>query len=372
MYVCGITPYDATHLGHAFTYVTFDLINRVWRDLGIEVKYAQNVTDVDDPLLERAGNTDIAWEDLARSETDLFRSDMEALRVVAPDSYLSVSESMPVIEQALVGLRERGRIYQVEDEHPDWYFSFEGAPGFGDESHMDLEHMLSLFAERGGDPDRAGKRHRLDALVWRQARPGEPSWDSPLGRGRPGWHIECAAIACDSLGVGIDVQGGGSDLVFPHHEMCAAQALAMTGTQFARAFVHSSMVGLDGEKMSKSKGNLVKVSQLLRGGADPMAIRLALLSHHYRTDWDWTSRDLSGADERLALWREANTGLTSVDFAPAHAQMRDLLRDDLHADIALNVIDQWARESLEARTDALGARAQMAQATDLLLGVALA
>lgn len=371
MYVCGITPYDATHLGHAFTYLTFDLVNRVWRDLGLDVRYTQNVTDVDDPLLERAQATGVRWDDLATSEIDLFRSDMEALRILAPDSYLSVTESLPVIEDFLAGLRDQGQIYQIEDEHPDWYFSFENRDGFGSESHLDPTQMLAVFAEHGGDPDREGKRHRLDALVWRQERAGEPSWESRLGRGRPGWHVECTAIACASLGTRIDVQGGGSDLIFPHHEMCAAQGLAATGEPFARAFVHSGMVGLDGEKMSKSKGNLVKVSQLLAQGAHPMAIRLALLAHHYRTDWEWTPNDLAEAEKRLSLWQEACKGTTSVDFHTTAEEIRGCLRGDLHADLALDAIDRWAGASLDASADAPEARAQMAQMADLLLGVTL-
>ena len=372
LYVCGITPYDATHMGHAFTYLTFDLVNRVWRDLGINVRYAQNVTDVDDPLLERAAETGQNWEDLAASEIDLFTSDMEALRILPPDFYLSVTESMPTILEYLATLRNTGQIYQIGGEYPDWYFSFEGKPGFGEESHLTEEQMIPVFADHGGDPARPGKRHPLDALVWRQARPGEPAWDSDLGRGRPGWHIECAAIACSTLGTDIDVQGGGADLVFPHHEMCAVQARAVTGEPFAKVYVHSAMVGLDGEKMSKSKGNLVKVSQLTSVGADPMAVRLALLARHYRTDWEWTSQGLEEADRRLDLWRHAAQGATSVDFAPVAHEVRACLYDNLHADMALSAIDRWAYESLAAIADHPGARDQMARTADLLLGVAVA
>ena len=372
LYVCGITPYDATHMGHAFTYLTFDLVNRVWRDLGIAVKYAQNVTDVDDPLLERAAQTGQNWEELAAGEIDLFSSDMEALRIIPPDFYLSVSESMPMILEDLDTLRDTGQIYQIDDEYADWYFSFEGRPGFGDESHLTEEEMIPVFADHGGDPDRAGKRHPLDSLVWRLARPGEPAWESDLGRGRPGWHIECAAIACTTLGTGIDIQGGGADLVFPHHEMCAVQAQAVTGEPFASAYVHSAMVGLDGEKMSKSMGNLVKVSQLVKAGVDPMAVRLALLAHHYRADWEWTTQALKDANERLDLWRQAFHGTTAVDFSLAAHEVRTYLRNNLHADKALSVIDNWAYESLDETGDHPGARAQMAATADLLLGVTVA
>ena len=372
LYVCGITPYDATHLGHAFTYLTFDLVNRVWRDLGIPVTYAQNITDVDDPLLERAAQTGQDWEELAAGEIALFGSDMEALRIIPPDFYLSVSESMPTILEYLYDLLDKGQIYQIDDEYADWYFSFEGRRGFGDESHLSEEEMIPVFAEHGGDPDRPGKRHPLDSLVWRQARPGEPAWDSDLGRGRPGWHIECAAIACSTLGTDIDIQGGGADLVFPHHEMCAIQAQVVTGEPFARAYVHSAMVGFDGDKMSKSKGNLVKVSQLVQAGADPMAVRLALLAHHYQTDWEWMPRCLEGAQERLDLWRHAAQGTTSVDFSLTAHEVRTYLRNNLHADKALSIIDRWAYESLDAAADHAGARDQMVLMADVLLGVAVA
>ena len=372
LYVCGITPYDATHMGHAFTYLTFDLVNRVWRDMGISVKYAQNITDVDDPLLERAALTGQDWEELAAGEIALFGSDMEALRIIPPDFYLSVSESMPTILDYLDDLRDKDQIYQIDDEYADWYFSFESIPGFGEESHLSTTDMIPVFADHGGDPDRPGKHHPLDALVWRQARPGEPAWESDLGRGRPGWHIECAAIACSTLGTDIDIQGGGADLVFPHHEMCAIQAEAVTGRPFAKAYVHSAMVGLDGDKMSKSKGNLVKVSQLVRSGADPMAVRLALLTHHYRADWEWTPQTLADAQQRLDLWKRAANGSTSVDFSPAARKVRTHMRNNLHADKALSIIDRWAYESLDATGDHVGARDQMARTADLMLGVAVA
>jgi len=372
MYVCGITPYDATHMGHAFTYLTFDEVNRVWRDLGLDVSYVQNVTDVDDPLLERAAATVVDWRDLAESEVSQFATDMQALRIISPDSYVSVSESMPVIEEFLTGLADAGRIYQIEADHEDWYFSFDDSPDFGQESHLDPTSMLAIFAERGGDPDREGKRHPLDALVWRQSRPGEPRWRSRLGTGRPGWHVQCTAIAQHALGATIDVQGGGSDLIFPHHEMCAAQGRAATGAPFARAFVHSAMVGLDGEKMSKSKGNLVKVRDLTAAGVDPLAIRLVLLAHHYRSDWEWTDLLLAQAQHRLAAWRSAAQGVTSADATQAIEGMRAFLRQDLRTDRALTLVDSWAQACELATTDHPGARRQMADAVDALLGVTIA
>ena len=267
LYVCGITPYDATHLGHAATYLAFDTLVRLWRDRGLPVDYVQNVTDIDDPLLERANRDGEDWTVVAERETALFREDMTALRVLPPTSYVGAVEAMDEIADFVVRLVEAGAAYRVDD---DVYFSVAAAEHFGQVSGFDTATMLGLAAERGGDPDRAGKKDPLDPLLWLAARPGEPARDSPLGRGRPGWHVECSAIALNRLGDAFDVQGGGSDLVFPHHEMSAAHAEARTGTgPFARAYVHGGMVGLDGEKMSKSRGNSVFVSRLGYEGVGP-------------------------------------------------------------------------------------------------------
>jgi L-cysteine:1D-myo-inositol 2-amino-2-deoxy-alpha-D-glucopyranoside ligase len=364
MYVCGITPYDATHMGHAATYVAFDILNRVWRDAGAEVRYVQNVTDVDDPLLERATATGERWEDLAHREIDLFHADMTALRVLPPSHYVGVVESIPLIAQHVEQLQRSGAGYDVES---DLYFAADSAEGFGSVSRYDAETMLALFAERGGDPGRAGKKDPLDWLLWRGERPGEPAWDSPVGRGRPGWHVECSAIAMHYLGVPIDVQGGGSDLVFPHHEMCAAQATAASGEPLATAYVHAGMVGYEGEKMSKSRGNLVFVSKLLAAGADPMAIRLALLGHHYRTDWEWTAADLETAEARLRSWRAAVARSAAADAGPLLAAVRSHLADDLDARSALEAFDRWAASDGNDAT----APALATAVADTLLGVAL-
>ena len=372
MYVCGITPYDATHLGHANTYVAFDLLNRAFRDSGLDVVYTQNVTDVDDPLLERADATGVNWEELAAGQTELFRADMEALNVIPPDHYIGAVESIPLVVDLIGRLTEAGLVYPVDDpEYPDLYFSCARAKGFLTESHLDVEAALAIFGERGGDPDRPGKRHPLDCLVWRLARDGEPSWPSELGRGRPGWHIECTAIALEHLGENFDVQGGGSDLIFPHHEMCAAEGTAATGRPFARAFVHAGMVGYEGEKMSKSKGNLVLVSQLRAAGEDPMAIRLALLARHYRDDWEWTDADLAAGRERLALWGLASQQDAGLPASDAIAAMRAALRDDLDAPAALAAADAWASASLAIDGDDTDAPRDFARAVDALLGVRL-
>jgi L-cysteine:1D-myo-inositol 2-amino-2-deoxy-alpha-D-glucopyranoside ligase len=340
MYVCGITPYDATHIGHASTYVAFDLLNRAWRDAGLEVRYVQNVTDVDDPLLERAMATGVDWAELAERETELFREDMTALRVIAPDEYIGAVESIPLDVELIERLQDRGHVYEVEG---DVYFDVHADERFGDVSRLDEAQMLEVFPERGGDPERPGKKHPLDCVVWQAERPGEPAWDSALGRGRPGWHIECSSIALRYLGRDFDVQGGGSDLVFPHHEMSAAHAqAAFDGLTFAKAYVHAGMVGYQGEKMSKSKGNLVLVSRLRETGVDPMAIRLAILAHHYRSDWEWTDEDLPAAQARLDSWRRSVSG-ASYDGAEqlVHA-VRTALSDDLDAPAALAAVDAWA------------------------------
>lgn len=365
MYVCGITPYDATHLGHANTYLAFDLVNRVWRDLGHRVHYVQNTTDVDDPLLERAQQTGEDWRELADREIQLFRDDMTALRVLPPDRYVGAVEAIPLIIEMIEKLRGRDAAYEVDG---DVYFPIASDPAFGGVSRLTREEMAPLFAERGGDPDRPGKRDPLDALLWMARRPGEPGWDSPFGEGRPGWHVECSAISIEYLGMAFDVEGGGSDLAFPHHEMSASHAQVATGERpHARAYVHSGMVGLDGEKMSKSRGNLVFVSKLRESGADPMAIRAALLAHHYRSDWEWTADALDEAAARLGRWRAAAARPSGPPARPLAAAVREGLADDLDTPAALAAVDAWA----SADGDDEAAPAQAAAVVDALLGIAL-
>ncbi|WP_431946641.1 cysteine--1-D-myo-inosityl 2-amino-2-deoxy-alpha-D-glucopyranoside ligase [Actinacidiphila sp. bgisy167] len=370
IYVCGITPYDATHMGHAATYNAFDLVQRVWLDTKRQVHYVQNVTDVDDPLLERADKTGEDWTALAERETTLFREDMTALRMLPPAHYIGAVEAIPGIVPLVERLIEAGAAYELDG---DIYFHVDSDPRFGSVSHLDAAAMRALSAERGGDPDRPGKKNPLDPVLWLAAREGEPSWDGgSLGRGRPGWHIECVAIALDHLGMGFDVQGGGSDLAFPHHEMGASHAQVLTGEfPMAKAYVHAGMVALDGEKMSKSKGNLVFVSRLRRDGVDPAAIRLSLLAHHYRADWEWTDAVLADAVERLARWRAA---VARPDGPPAEAlleEIREALADDLDAPAALAAVDRWAaRQETEGGSDT-GAPGLVSRAVDALLGVAL-
>ncbi|MGB3695995.1 MAG: cysteine--1-D-myo-inosityl 2-amino-2-deoxy-alpha-D-glucopyranoside ligase [Gordonia sp. (in: high G+C Gram-positive bacteria)] len=374
MYVCGITPYDATHLGHAATYVTFDVINRVLRDGGHDVHYVQNITDVDDPLFERAQRDGIDWRDLGSREIDLFRDDMAALRVLAPRDYIGAVESIDEVVVAVGALLESGAAYVVDDpDHPDVYFSVDATPQFGYESGYDDATMATFFAERGGDPDRPGKRNPLDALLWRAARDGEPSWESPMGPGRPGWHIECSAIALNRLGMAFDIQGGGSDLIFPHHEFSAAHAEALTGgRRFARHYVHTGMIGLDGEKMSKSLGNLVLVSKLRAAGVDPGAVRLGLLSAHYRADRMWTDDILAQGERRLANWRRAAKRETAPDATDTLARLRQHLADDLDTPKALAAVDAWAADTILGIGSSTTAGPLMIDAVDALLGVDIA
>src|SRR6476619_2133137 len=372
MYVCGITPYDATHIGHANTYIAFDLLNRVWGDRGLDVNYVQNVTDIDDPLLERAAETGVEWSALAEQQTRLFGEDMAALNVLPPRHYVGAVESIPLIVDPIDHLQRREAVYPVEDnEFDDLYFAQASDSEFGSLSHLSEEQAIALFAERGGDPDRPGKKAPLDCLVWRHGRAAEPSWESLLGAGRPGWHIECTAIALDRLGPGFDVQGGGTDLIFPHHEMSAAHGRVATDRVFAQAYVHSGMVSLDGEKMSKSKGNLVFVSALRAAGIDPMAIRLALLAHHYRDDWEWSDDLLISAEDRLNRWREAVRLDAALNADEVLVQVRAALAQDLDAPSALAAVDAWAGASTAIDSDDAEAPALVARACEALLGVTL-
>ena len=431
LYACGITPYDATHMGHAATYNAWDLLVRAWLDAMPEIAdappdpparytviYVQNVTDVDDPLLERAGRDGEDWRELARREIQRYRSDMEALRILPPTHLVGAVEALPVIERFTARMADRGALYDVDQ---DLYFAKSADPRFGalsgpgTPSGYSPAEMADLSAQRGGDPGRPGKKDPLDTLVWRAERPGEPAWASRFGRGRPGWHVECAAIATEYLGAAFDVQAGGSDLVFPHHELSASharvafapapghdrgglgpppQAARLAGSSprgggavFARVYAHAGMVSYQGHKMSKSLGNLVFVNRLLADGVDPMAIRMSLLAHHYRSDWEWTDAVLADADARLTRWRAALARTEAAasagpDVAPsaaaaeALAGVRARLRDDLDAPGALGIIDRWADRLLaDAPTritpaDVAGA-CLVRDAVDALLGIRL-
>ncbi|MCT1607403.1 cysteine--1-D-myo-inosityl 2-amino-2-deoxy-alpha-D-glucopyranoside ligase [Nesterenkonia massiliensis] len=375
LYVCGITPYDATHLGHANTYVQFDLLVRYWLASGLDVRYVQNVTDIDDPLLERAEATDVDWRELAENQTELFREDMTALGVIPPQHYLGAVEMIPAVVEDVERLVELGIAYPVEvnDDDaatgPDFYFDIAAAESrtdwrLGSIGNYDRTAMEELFPERGGDPTRPGKRDALDPLLWRARRSGEPYWDgASLGQGRPGWHIECSVIARRHLPAPFTVQGGGSDLRFPHHEFSAAHATAADGVALAEHYAHTGMVGLDGEKMSKSKGNLVLVSTLRAQGVDPRVIRTLLLSNHWQSDWSYTAADLQAAQQRFARWQqalqnapaagdEAQTG--DETEAPEQLQyaLTSALALNLNAPAALDQLDMWAAGHVAQGTSA--------------------
>ena len=372
MYVCGITPYDATHLGHAATYLTFDLIHRYLKATGSEVRYVQNITDIDDPLLERAARDGVDWEDLAKSQIDLFRGDMTDLHILPPQHYVGVVEAMDLVVSSIVALQDSETTYNVEN---DLYFRVHSDSEFGSRSDYTESQMLSIFAERGGDPTRKGKENPLDALVWLAQRDGEPGWASVFGKGRPGWHIECCAIALHYLHpehseeYAIDIQGGGSDLIFPHHEMSAAQSRIIGKQRFSRTYVHAGMIGLDGEKMSKSRGNLVFVSKLIAQGVDPMAIRWALMGHQYSDELMWTSELLQDAEAEID---DLRLQLSRVDVAPTDLVIQSIinaLSNNLDTRQVQSILRAWMSATTSGETG--GEAGELSRALDTLLGIAL-
>ena len=374
MYVCGITPYDATHLGHAATYLTFDLINRYVLLGGGRVDFVENITDIDEPLLERALRDDVDWKTLAQKETDLFASDMTALRILAPRWFVPATQTMDLVDQVITVMQERGYVYELEG---DLYFrtvSFLAALPYAP------EECLAIFSQRGGDPDRPGKENPFDPVLWIAHRGEEPGWQSSHGFGRPGWHIECAVISLryllgESFLKGdptrealIDIQGGGSDLIFPHHFMSAIQVQAITGQKFSRGYVHTGMIGLDGEKMSKSKGNLVFVSKLLRDGIDSVVIRFALLQGHYSMDREWSTEILQTAIKNVARIRES---LSRNEVAPTSnvaAAIMESLADDLDTPRAFAALFDWVQETESGLTG--GSAGELARVLDSALGLA--
>ncbi|GFG99416.1 hypothetical protein MTIM_52950 [Mycobacterium timonense] len=371
MYVCGITPYDATHLGHAATYLAFDLIYRQWLDLGHDVHYVQNVTDVDDPLLERAERDGIDWRELAQREVSLFREDMAALRMLAPGTTSGPRRPSP---RSSSWSRRCWRPARPTSSRATTRTSTTAPtprPSSATSRAMTATPCCacspSAVATRSG-PERPISSTRC--CGGRRAR--GPSWPSPFGEGRPGWHVECAAIALSRIGSGLDIQGGGSDLIFPHHEFTAAHAECVRGERrFARHYVHAGMIGWDGHKMSKSRGNLVLVSQLRAQGVEPAAIRLGLLSGHYRGDRYWSEQVLDEAAARLQRWRTATALPAGPDAADVIARVRQYLADDLDTPKALAALDGWTTDALEYGGHDTEAPRLVAAAIDALLGVAL-
>ena len=368
MYVCGITPYDATHLGHAATYLAFDLIYRYQFLSGKNIKIVENITDIDDPLLERANRDKVDWSALADSQINLFKSDMSALRVIPPEHFIKVTESLTIIEEFIKRLAKNGYLYEIEK---DYYFAVEQ---FLNDLPMPVDEAVKVFSERGGDPHRVGKKHPLDPLVWSAHVGNEPGWESSFGFGRPGWHVECTAIACHYLDENeknpiVSLQGGGSDLIFPHHFMSAQIIQAAYGRKFSESFVHAAMISLDGEKMSKSKGNLVFVSKLLESGIDPMILRWALLRGHYQQDRAWSNELLEISTKEVELVRSA---LAQSEVADTDNVINSLIQDisnNLDTPSALDRLTKWA--NLSQSNPTVNQSGLMARAVDSLLGLAL-
>ncbi len=344
LYTCGITPYDAAHLGHAAVYLTFDILQRRLRDLGHTTSCVRNVTDVDDDILRKARQLGVHYLDLAAEEMARFDADMRALGLLAPHAEPRATSAIPDILTLIGAALELGHAYQSGGAV---YFDVSTFERFGRLSGFGRDRMLELAAEHGGNPDDPAKEDPLDFLLWQPSLPDDPSWESRWGPGRPGWHIECSALAMRELGQTIDVHGGGRDLLFPHHECETAQSEAVTGVPFVRHWVHVGLVGLGGTKMSKSLGNLVFVTDL-RAEHEPAAIRLALLAHHYRFDWEWTDEALAAAEARLAAWRAAPATPTAAGTAdgasgdPALEEVRAALDDDLDTPAALTALDAHA------------------------------
>jgi L-cysteine:1D-myo-inositol 2-amino-2-deoxy-alpha-D-glucopyranoside ligase len=347
LYVCGITPYDSTHLGHAATYLTYDLLIRRLDDLGHPVRYVRNITDVDDSILPKARELGVHYLDLAAQEVARFRADMNALEMRVPDAEPRATEAISGIIDLVGRLLDRGNAYLTAGTV---YFDISTFASYGQLSHYPHDQMVRLARARGGNPDDPHRRHPLDFVLWQPSLPDEPAWQAPFGVGRPGWHIECSAMAMAEHGETVDLHGGGTDLIFPHHECEIAQSEALTGRPFVRHWMHSAMVNYEGEKMSKSLGNLVFVSDL-RTKADPRAIRLALMRHHYRSGFEWFDTDI---DEGVALLNRllaAAREPAGPDPRPFAARVRASLDNDLDAPRALDALADLADAVLSGGDD---------------------
>ena len=348
MYTCGITPYDSTHIGHAATYLTYDVLQRRLRDRGHETRCVRNYTDVDDDILRKARELGVHYLDLAASEIARFEADMQALDIVACWSQPRATSAIADIRGFIGMVLDRGHAYLAGGAV---YFDVNSFERFGQVSHYDRDTMLRYAAERGGNPDDPHKRDPLDFVLWQPSADDEPSWDSLWGPGRPGWHIECSALALRELGTTIDLHGGGTDLIYPHHECEAAQSEAATGEPFVRHWMHQAMVRMDGEKMSKSLGNLVFVNDL-RKEWDARAIRLAIVSHHYRDSWEWDGTVMPEAAERVKRWTAVGDGTAALD------EVRAALDDDLDTPTAVRAVDEAvaAGHGVSAAAALLGVR----------------
>jgi L-cysteine:1D-myo-inositol 2-amino-2-deoxy-alpha-D-glucopyranoside ligase len=347
MYVCGITPYDSTHLGHAATYLTYDLLIRRLEELGHEVRMVRNITDVDDSILPKARELGIPYLELAEAEITRFRGDMEALGMRPPIAEPRATETIDEIVSIVERLLDSGHAYLT---HGTAYFDVSSFEGFGGVSHYSREQMVRLARARGGNPEDPHRRDPLDFVLWQPSLPDEPAWRAPFGVGRPGWHIECSAMSMQELGPTLDLHGGGTDLIFPHHECEVAQSEALTGKPFVRHWLHSAMVAYEGEKMSKSLGNLVFISDLLKV-ADPRAIRLALMHHHYRSGFEWHDTDIQDGNALLHRLVAAAQRTSGPDPEPYAVRVRAAIDQDLDAPRALEALGELADAILSGGDD---------------------
>lgn len=362
IYVCGVTPYDATHLGHAFTYLCFDVLIRRLEDLGHEVKMVRNITDVDDSILAKAKEIDVDYMELGLSETAQFRDDIKALGLRPAVAEPTVTGSIDEIVSLISQLAEKGHTYTVDGTT---FFDVTTFSDFGQISGYDEPTMISFANERGSNTEDERLRNPLDFILWQKSEEGEPSWDSPFGPGRPGWHIECSAMAMSELGPTIDLHGGGDDLIFPHHECETAQSVAANNSPFARHWMHIGMVAYEGEKMSKSLGNLVFVRDL-RTGHDPRAIRLALLSNHYRAGFEWFDSDIDKGEAMLERMIEAASCPSGPDSETLLTQVREAIDDDLNLPKACEIIDDFAVKTIEGSGNDSDAKTALTKAAELL------
>ncbi len=348
MYVCGITPYDTTHLGHAFTYLSFDVLNRYLAATGNEVKYVQNVTDIDDDLLKKARETSRDWIELGTYWTNRFTDDMNALNILMPNPYVKATDSIPLILRTVEKLVDKGASYKAGD---NVYFDISSYPEYGHLSGFDRDEMLKLSKERGADPTDPNKRDPLDFIIWQGKQEGEPFWESPFGPGRPGWHIECSSMVLDYLGEQIDVHGGGDDLIYPHHESEIAQSETYTGKKpFVNYWMHTGSVSYQGEKMSKSLGNLVMVSDLLKKYS-PNTIRYLLLSHHYREPWEYVDSDINRAEKEMEILENVVSTVKSGEIV---SEFINELGNDLNTPRALSVLSGKRPEDTRVSLELLG------------------
>jgi L-cysteine:1D-myo-inositol 2-amino-2-deoxy-alpha-D-glucopyranoside ligase len=344
MYTCGITPYDATHLGHASTFLMYDIVQRRLIDLGHTVKCVRNVTDVDDPLFAKARELGVHYLDLAAGEEARFNRDMVALNALPVFSTPRASSAITDIRKFIGEVLDRGFAYASGGSV---YFDVSKSPSFGDISHYSHEQMIEFARQRGGNVDDPHKRNPLDFVLWHPSAEDEPAWDTAWGAGRPGWHIECSALALRELGTTIDLHGGGSDLIFPHHECERAQSEAATGETFVKHWMHVAMVFKDGEKMSKSLGNLVFVDKL-RTEWDPRSIRMAIIEHSYRREWEWDDELMPRNHARLVAWK-GSVGGTISDVLE---QVRACLDNDLDTPGAVAAMDVAAAQGHDVTTAA--------------------